>query len=137
MYQQILVPVDLGHVERLGHALEVAADLAKHYDAKVVYVGVTATAPDDVAHNAAEFTRKLEALGREQAEKYGLRATARAMTTPDPVVEIDKVLIRAVEELDADLVVMGSHHPGIWQNMISHHGASLAAHADVSLFIVR
>lgn len=137
MYQKILVPVDLGHVDRLGKALDVAADLAKHYDAQVVYVGVTATAPDDVAHNTTEFTKALESLSREQAEKYGLSATARAMTTPDPVVEIDKVLIRAVEELDADLVVMGSHHPGIWQNMISHHGASLAAHADVSLFIVR
>lgn len=137
MYQTIIVPVDLGHAERLGKAMDVAADLAKHYDAQVIYVGVTATAPDDVAHNPAEFTKKLESLSQEQAEKHGIRTQAKAITTPDPAVEVDKTLIRAIDELNADLVVMGSHHPGVWQNLISHHGANLAAHADVSLFIVR
>lgn len=137
MYRTILFPVDLTHVDRLEKALAVAADLAKHYDARVFYVGVTATAPDEVAHNVGEFTEALEALAREQADQHGIRAEAKAMTTPDPSVEIDRTLMRAVEELGADLIVMASHHPGFWQNIISHHGATLAARADVSLFIVR
>lgn len=137
MYQTIVVPVDLGHIERLDKALDTAADLAKHYDADVCYVGVTATAPDDVAHTPAEFTKSLESLAKSQAEKHGIRAEAKAMITSDPTVDVDKTLMRAIDELKADLVVMGSHHPGVWQNMISHHGATLAAHADVSLFIVR
>lgn len=137
MYQTIIVPVDLGHVDRLDKALATAADLGKHYDAHVYYVGVTATAPDDVAHTPAEFTKSLESLAKSQADKHGVRAEAKAMITSDPTVDVDKTLMRAIDELKADLVVMGSHHPGVWQNMISHHGASLAAHADVSLFIVR
>jgi nucleotide-binding universal stress UspA family protein len=137
MYRTILVPVDLAHVDRLDKALAVAADLANHYDARIFYVGVTATAPDEVAHNVGEFRERLEALARKQAETHGVRAEAKAMTTPDPGVEVDKTLMRAVEELSADLVVMASHHPGFWQNIISHHGATLAARADVSLFIVR
>jgi len=41
MYQKIMVPVDLAHVERLGKALGTATDLAKHYGIPVCYVGVT------------------------------------------------------------------------------------------------
>lgn len=137
VYQTIIVPVDLGHIDQLDKALDTAADLARHYDARVYYVGVTATAPDDVAHNPKEFTDALKAFAGRQAEQHGITAEAKAFTTSDPAVELDKTLIRAIEDVNADLVVMGSHHPGVWQNIISHHGASLAAHADVSLFIVR
>lgn len=137
MYQTIIVPVDLRHVDELGKALDTAADLARHYDARVYYVGVTATAPDEVAHNPEEFADALKAFSDQQAEAHGIKAEPKALTTSDPAVELDRTLIRATEDLKADLVVMGSHHPGVWQNMISHHGASLAAHADVSLFIVR
>lgn len=137
MYQTIVVPVDLGHIDQLGKALDTAADLAKHYDARVYYVGVTATAPDEVAHTPREFSDALRALSGRQAETHGIRTEAKALTTADPAVELDKTLMRAIEELKADLVVIGSHHPGVWANLISHHGANLAAHADVSLFIVR
>lgn len=137
MYQTIIVPVDLGHVDQLGKALDTAADLARHYDACVYYVGVTATAPDEVAHSPEEFADALKAFADRQAEAHGIEAKAKALTTPDPAVELDRTLIRATKDLKADLVVMGSHHPGVWQNLISHHGATLAAHADVSLFIVR
>jgi len=137
MYKSIVVPVDLSHAERLTKALDTAADLAKHYDARVIYVGVTATAPGDVAHTPAEYARALQAFADRQAGELGVRTEAKALTTPDPSIELDKTLIRAIGELGADLVVIGSHHPGVWQNMISHHGAYLAEHADVSLFIVR
>lgn len=137
MYQTIIVPIDLGHVDRLGKALDTAADLARHYDARVCYVGVTATAPDDVAHSPKQFADALKTFADQQAEAHGIKAEAKAFTTSDPAVELDETLVRAIEDLRADLVVMGSHHPGIWQNIISHHGATLAAHADVSLFIVR
>lgn len=137
MYQLILVPVDLSHADQLGKALDTAADLAKHYDARVIYVGVTATAPDDVAHSPSEFADALKAFANQQAEAHGIRTASKAFTTPDPAVEVDRTLIQAIAELKADLVVIGSHHPGVWQNLVSHHGANLAAHADVSLFIVR
>lgn len=137
MYESIVVPVDLSHADRLAKALDTAADLAKHYDARVIYVGVTTTAPGDVAHSPGEFEKALDAFADRQAGEHGIRTEARALTTADPTIELDKTLIEAIEELKADLVVIGSHHPGVWQNLISHHGAYLAEHADVSLFIVR
>ncbi|MDZ7839565.1 MAG: universal stress protein [Gammaproteobacteria bacterium] len=137
MFKSIIVPVDLSHVDQLGKALDIAADLAKHYEARVFYVGVTATAPGDVAHSPGEFANALKTFANQQAEAHGIHTEAKALTTSDPTVEVDEKLIQAIEELNADLVVIGSHHPGVWQNVISHHGAYLATHADVSLFIVR
>ncbi len=73
MYKQILVPVDLTHVDQLGKALKTAADLSRHYDAPVCYVGVTSEAPSPVAHNPKEFAQKLEAF-----------ATSRQASTASP-----------------------------------------------------
>ena len=41
MFKKIMVPVDLAHLPALQKALDVAADMARHYDAALCYVGVT------------------------------------------------------------------------------------------------
>ena len=55
MYEKIMVPVDLAHIERLQKAINTAIGLAKHYRAPVLFVGVTAEPPTEVAlwHHAA------------------------------------------------------------------------------------
>jgi nucleotide-binding universal stress UspA family protein len=59
VFKHIMVPVDLAHEGRLDRALDVAADLAAHYGARVTYVGVTVPQPSSVAHNPEEFAEKL------------------------------------------------------------------------------
>ena len=65
MYEKIMVPVDLAHVDRLEKALTTAADLARHYRIPICYVGVTTSLPGAVAHTPAEFARKLEQFGAD------------------------------------------------------------------------
>ena len=62
MYNQILVPVDLSHIDALERALSTAADLARLYNAKVCYVSVATPAPNATAHNPAEFTKVMVPL---------------------------------------------------------------------------
>ncbi|MBF9036476.1 universal stress protein [Rhodobacterales bacterium HKCCE2091] len=135
MYTHIMAPVDLGHAGRLDRALKVAADLAKLYGADITYVGVTGNEPSSVAHTPAEFTQKLEAFAETQAAGTGVPAKARAITAHDPAVDLDGILARAVDEIDADLVVMGTHLPGRmdWPS----HGGKLASHSKASVFLVR
>ncbi|MGO1626051.1 MAG: hypothetical protein ACTHXI_02980 [Halomonadaceae bacterium] len=40
MFQHIMVPVDLAHMETLEPALQVVADMARHYDATITYIGI-------------------------------------------------------------------------------------------------
>lgn len=137
MYRKIAVPVDLFHVGQITKALEVAADLAKHYGASLHFIGVTAETPTAVAHNPQEFSQKLAAFGKEQANTHGVTVSTGAHTSTDPAIDIDKTLLRAVVESGADLAVMQSHVPGISDYLWGSHGGHLAAHAEISVFVVR
>ena len=137
MYSKIMVPVDLGHVERLEKALKTAADLAKHYGAPVCYVGVTSAAPGSVAHNPAEFQQRLDELAAAQAKAHGAEVSTLEVVSHDPAVDLDSKLLDAVNETGADLVVMASHVPGVLEHIFGSNAGYVAGHAKVSVFVVR
>lgn len=137
MYKKIMVPVDLAHLEALEKPLTVAADMAKHYDAALSYVGVTTSQPSSVAHSPEEYEEKLKAFAHEHAPDNGHEPTARAYNSHDPVVDLDDILIQAIKDVGADLVVMGTHLPHHIDAIMPANGSKVAAHTDVSVFLVR
>ncbi len=137
MYQTIMSPVDLAHADKLTHALDVAGDLARHWGAKVVYVGVSAATPGALAHTPEEYRRKLEEFAAEQAKRLGVEAAAHPVITHDPSVDLDPALLKAVSETGADLVVMASHIPNVADRLWPSNGGTIAARAAVSVMVVR
>lgn len=138
MYNKIMVPVDLGHLDRLEKALKTAADLSKIYDIPVCYVGVSSSTPSNIAHNSKEFAEMVDAFGREQAEKYDLNnVTAVAYSIPDPTVDLDATLIKAEKENGVDLVVMASHVPGLADHIFASNAGYVAKYSNVSVLVVR
>ena len=138
MYKKIMVPVDLVHIERLEKALVTASDLSKLYGIPVCYVGVSAALPSQIAHNPAEFTVKMEVFGKTQADKYDLQdVTTAAYISHDPAVDLDNTLMKAAEEIGADLVVMASHIPGLVEHIFASNAGYLASYAKVSVFVIR
>jgi nucleotide-binding universal stress UspA family protein len=137
LFRKILVPVDLAHKDQLKKALQAAADLSKHYDAPVVYVGVTTETPSSVAHTPAEFAEKLEAFGKAEAETHGHKVETKAVASPDPAIDTNDTLMELIEETGADLVVMASHVPNVTDYVWPSHGGTIASHSDASVFVVR
>jgi len=137
MYSKILVPVDLTHANQLPKALKTAADLSNHFQAPVIYVSVASSAPNPVAHNPTEFQQKLDEFAREQASQHGHQASAKAVISHDPAIEVDDALLNAVSETGADLVVMASHIPGLTEYIWPSHGGKVASHSQASVFVVR
>jgi len=137
MYSNIMVPVDLAHLDKIDKALRAAADLARHYGATVHYVAVTAAAPSEVAHNPAEFAAKLDSFVAAQASGYGIDARAHPIKSHDPAVDLDETLRDAGDAIDADLIVMASHAPGFAEHVFQAHGGYVASHSDLSVFVVR
>ena len=68
MFQRILAPVDLEHLDRLERALKVTAEEARHHGAPVVFVSVSAAAPGPLAHNPDEF----RAILRDRIDNHEL-----------------------------------------------------------------
>ena len=137
MFNLIMVPVDLAHEDSLGRALSSAADLARAHEAKVCYVGVTMAIPNTLAHTPAEYEEKLADFAKGQADRYAFPASHKVMIAHDPTTDIDDVLLRAVKETGADLVVMATHKPGLGDYIWPSNGGRIAAHADASVFLVR
>ncbi|MFP4296032.1 MAG: universal stress protein [Halothiobacillaceae bacterium] len=136
MYKKILVPVDLAHVDSLTRALDVAADLARHYQAELCYAGVTTSQPGSVARTPEEYRLKLEAFAAHHAAGQE-RPECRVYVSHDPVADLNEHLLRAIHESGADLVVMGTHLPHHIDAIMPANGSKVAAQSDVSVFLVR
>lgn len=137
MFNKIMTPVDLAHKGDLGKALECAADLAKHYGAEVVYVGVTAATPSSTAHNPQEFEAKLKDFAEEQGKSHGITVSSKMAMCHDPTTEVDDAIIKATKETGADLVIMASHVPNVFDIVWPSNGGSVAEHVDCSVLVVR
>lgn len=137
MYKKIMVPVDLAHLDSLEKALTVAADMSRHYQAGLCYVGVTTSQPSQVAHSPEEYKQKLQAFAHEHAPDVGQEPDSRVYVSHDPAVDLDDTLLKAIDEIGADLVVMGTHLPRALNAIVPTHGDKIAKHTDVSVFLVR
>lgn len=137
MYQRILVPVDLAHLESLSKALDTAADLANQYNADLCYVGVTGTAPSNIAPSPEAFSKKLEAFAKQQQAKHGRPSQARSYQASDPVASVDDLVLKAVDECHCDLLVMATHDPKKLDAILPSNGSKIAKHTQSSVFLVR
>ncbi|MCE8019240.1 universal stress protein [Halomonas sp. MCCC 1A11036] len=137
MYKKIMVPIDLAHLELLEPSLQAVADLARHYRAEVCYVGVTSTAPGNVARNPEEYQRKLEAFAQQRKAVHGQPVSTHTISSADPIADLDDLLTAAIQDVNADLVVMPTHPPKHLDVIMPSHGGKIATHTDVSVFLVR
>lgn len=137
MFKKIMVPVDLAHLGALERSLTVAADLSRHYHAALCYVGVTTSQPSSVARTPEEYEQKLRAFAHDHAPDSGHEPTARVYKSHDPVADLDDVLLQAIEDAGADLVVMATHLPTHLDAIMPPNGAKIAKHTRASVFLVR
>jgi len=137
MFKQIMVPVDLGHTDQLEKSMKIAAELSKQYQAPVCYVGVASEQPGSVSQDLPEFQQKLAVFAEQQIALHGHQATTRAFVGHDLVTDVDDILLAAVTDINADLVVMASHVPTLVNYVWPSNGGKIAAHSQASVFVVR
>ena len=137
MYSTIAVPVDLAHLEHVEKALRTASDLAKHYGATICYVGATTETPSPLGHTPAEYKAKLDAFAKAESERNGTTCRARTIVCLDMSIDMDRHLVEAFKQENADLVVMASHIPGIKDHFFTSNAAWIASHLDISVFVIR
>ena len=137
MYKHIMLPTDLLHEANLNKAIQTACDLAKHYGADLHLVSVSGGLPSKLVHSSTEYGERLEDMAQSLADKNGIQVEAHNIKSQDPEAELDGRLMKAIDQTGSDLVVMGSHEPGILEYVFSSHAGRLASHAKVSVFVVR
>lgn len=136
-YAHIMLPIDLEHADRMEKAIETALALAVQFEAKLTFVSVTSELPGMSAHNPSEFQSKLAALAQRHGERLSKAAQSKMYVAHDPTAQIDGILLEAIKDIGADLVVMASHVPNVMNAIWPSHGGKMASHADISVFVVR
>ncbi|MBE0413915.1 universal stress protein [Yoonia sp.] len=137
MFHKIMVPIDLAHRDRMETAITVAADIAKLYGAQVCYVGATTPTPGATAHTPQEYAAKLDAFARQEGVAHGHDVASHMVISHDPTADLDQDLVKAVDAVGADLVVMATHVPHIGDRLWPSNGGRLATHTKASVFLVR
>ncbi|MEN3791282.1 universal stress protein [Fulvimarina sp. MAC3] len=137
MYRRILVPIDLAHRDKLEKATKTAADLAKHYEASVVYFGLTSSAPTEAAHTPEDYKEAVEQFARSEGETHGISTSGKVVISHDPSIELNGAILTAADEASADLIVMATHIPGVPDHFFSAHGSKVATKASISVMLVR
>ncbi len=140
MYDDILVPIDLGHPKASHKAISSARQIAKDYDAVLHLLTVippldsfTSTFfPKGFTHHATEAAQK--AL-HSFSEGEDLEAIKLHHVVAHGAI-YDQILIMA-EKVGASLIVMASHRPELKDYLLGPNAAKVVRHASCSVMIVR
>ena len=138
MYKRILVPVDLDHADKLTKALDLAGETAKRNGAEVVYVDVVDAVPTTTSRTEGErMTDRLAQFASDEGKRHGIKATDKVVLRSDLHLNVGADIVEAAKEAECDLIVMASHIPGFKDHFLSSNAGYVAAHAPLTVFVVR
>lgn len=134
MYKTILVPIDLSHPEPGEKTLKIAKAIAGA-DGRITLLTVLPEIPAFAAselpegmlnRNLANARTELEAFGKgsgaEIEVRYGHAPTA---------------ILEYAEEVKADLIIVGSHRPGLQDYFLGSTAARVVRHAQCAVLVDR
>ena len=139
MYSKILVPVDLAHPESARHTAKVAKSLAETGKSELVLLNVVPELPGFVAAELpAEHAATVKARAEEElaslASEIGIGTNgSTTVRSGRPHNEI----LQFAEEVGADLIVIGSHQPGLQDYLLGSVAGKVVRHAQCSVFVDR
>ena len=139
MFTKILVPVDLADPEHYTSAVKSAGDMARQYGAELRLVTVVAPVQPTVAHylpadTHQKFIDEARTTLIELAGDSGLAEKASGTVREGNIYH--EVLDEA-EAFGADLIVMGSHRPGMSTYLLGSNAARIVRHASCSVLVLR
>ncbi|MGB5216246.1 MAG: universal stress protein [Anderseniella sp.] len=136
MYKSILLPIDPSEMERGKAMIDVAQKLAGK-DTRIrlltvvvdIPAFVAAQVPDDIIKTAMSTAREtLEGL----IGAAGLKADAEVRSGKP-----GSTILTSADECGADLIIIGSHKPGLEDYFLGSTASRVVRHAQCSVLVMR
>ena len=136
MYKTILVPVDLVDSDK-GEPMIKIARLMGGKDVRIILINVVEDIP---AYVAAQVPHEILNKARESAGD-ALKAMAVAAGI-EPHIEVrsgsaHNAILDIADEREANLIIVGSHKPGLQDYLLGSTAARIVRHAKCSVFVGR
>jgi nucleotide-binding universal stress UspA family protein len=141
LFQRILVPVDASPLS--DHALDIAFRLAIQFGSSVHVIfarpNPAAQDPTTVADDLAEVDRQNKWLLTSVTRvRQGHALDSRRITTEVRAGPATQVIVAAAEEMECDLIVMGTHgRHGIVDAVLGSTTEQVVARSKSSVLVVR
>ena len=143
MYKNILVPVDVFEIGLADKALSHAQFLAQSASGQIHLVHVNPLFSPQLTRGFISDARKMEDyLVKNSEEKLAELAKKSSLPESDIHIRVrsgnirDEV-IKLADELQADVVIIGSRNPNIQTHLLGSEAASIVRYAHVPVFVVR
>ncbi len=136
MFKNIVVPIDVDHEERGAQMLKQAARL-KDDDGRVTVVNVVADVPGLIS---AELPEELVQKAAHSAREKLSEMAAAAGLSADVQVRSGRphhAIVDLADEVGADLILIGSHRPGMKDYLLGSTAASVVRHARCPVLVER
>lgn len=139
MIRKILVPIDVSADDPGKEAIDLAKEIAAGHYAKITLLAVRETVPGYVLSELPSgFEDKIMAdIGArlsEIAAKNGISDSAeRLVLHGHPAQQI----LDTAKDIDADMIVISSHDPGVADYFVGSVAARVVRHAHCSVLVVR
>lgn len=141
MFTDILLPIDLTHVETQTRAVEVAADMARKWGARLHVMTVIPDLRSSMVttYFPPDFERTATADAEAELQRFTDTAIGGDLTVERIVAHgsIYGEIIRYATKAKCDLIVMASHRPELSDYLIGPNAARVVRHASQSVLVVR
>lgn len=137
MFHNVLVPIDLGHIEQGKALVKTAMEQMDSGKLTLLHVlppipgYVSAYIPEGQSEKSQE--RALKQLG-EIAQELGIADTAGKTVL---IGSVHIQILAWAEDADVDLIVMASHQPEFTDYLIGTTAARVVRHATCSVLVAR
>lgn len=143
MYKNILVPVDVFEIGLADKALSHAQFLANSDSGQIHLLHVNPLFSPELTRGFISDARKMDDyLIKNSEEKLSELAKKSTLDESDIRIHVrsgnirDEV-IKLADELQADVVIIGSRNPNIQTHLLGSEAASIVRYAHVPVFVVR
>ena len=140
MFAKIIVPVDLADVEIAQPAIQTAIGLAASASAQVRLVYVRSILPVtfmEYVPPAFDEEQQDEAESKLAALAAKIDLPAGRVTWAVRMGAVYNEVLTEAKSFGADLVVVGSHRPGMASYLLGSNAGTIVRHATCSVLVVR
>jgi nucleotide-binding universal stress UspA family protein len=140
MFKKVLLAVDLGDPESWAAALPAALDLARQSGGTLHVLTVAPEVSPRISNFfPSDANRDIVARTADELRDFVAKHVPADVPVQDIVAQggIHHEVLAAAEQIDADVVVMGSHRPGMRDYLLGANAAHVVRHCPRSVLIVR
>jgi nucleotide-binding universal stress UspA family protein len=140
MFKTILVPIDLAEMDVSRPALDKAVALAKQSEARLGLVYVRSILPVTfMEYVPPSFDEEQQADAEKELKDLaaGIGLPADRVSTSVRMGSIYNEVLAEQKKIGADLIVVGSHRPGMATYLLGSNASTIVRHAECSVLVVR